>query len=334
MNRQKTLEKASNYAENAANQNCEFVVLGGEACVAGYSYWLELTDGARFNSRIQKEFFAEYSNQAVVIERGDLNILCDLAREKRIAIYVGIVEKPAERGESLYAALVFINQNGEIKSVQRNLVPTYEERLVWANGDGNGLCVHNVGAFTVGGLNCWENWNPLARAALYGQGEDFHVCVFPGGIHNVDITKFIAKESRSYCVSGCSIMRREDFPSDTIHLDKILVNSPEILSTGGTCRAAPDGEWIIEPLGTQEKLVIAEINHQKVREERQNLDVAGNYSRPDVLQLKVDRKRQSILNFEDMIIPEFMEIHFACLFMNFIILMFGMIMNYQKIPKY
>ena len=299
MNREKTLEKALTYAADAANQDCEFVVLGGEACVGGYPYWLELTGGAQFNSTVQKEIFAEYSNQAVVIERGDLRIVCDLAREKRIAIYIGIVEKPATRGESLYAALVFIDQTGEIKSVQRKLVPTYEERLVWGNGDGNGLRVHAVGAFTVGGLNCWENWNPLARAALYGQGEDFHICVFPGSIHNVDITKFIAKESRSFVASVCCVMRREDFPPDTIHLDKILENAPEILSNGGTCLAAPDGECLIESLGTEEKLVIAEINHQKVREERQNLDVAGHYSRPDILQLKVNRERQEIVVIDD-----------------------------------
>ena len=300
MNRVKTLEKAVNYATDAANQDCELVVLGGEACVGGYPYWLELTDGARFNSKIQKEIFAEYSNQAVCIERGDLQIACDLAREKRIAIYIGIVEKPAERGESLYAALVFINQNGEIKSVQRKLVPTYEERLVWANGDGNGLRVHNVGAFTLGGLNCWENWNPLARAALYGQGEDFHICLFPGGIHNThDITRYIAKESRSFVASVSCVMKKEDFPENTIHLDKILENAPAQLSTGGTCLAAPDGEWLIEPLGTVEKLVCFELDHQKVREERQNLDIVGHYSRPDVLQLKVNRERQKNLNFEE-----------------------------------
>lgn len=299
MNAEKTLEKALKYAEDAANQDCELVVLGGEACVGGYPYWLELTDGARFNSKVQKEIFAEYSNQAVCIERGDLRSASDLAREKRIAIYVGIVEKPASRGESLYAALVFIDRDGEIKSVQRKLVPTYEERLVWGNGDGAGLRVHSLNAFTVGGLNCWENWNPLARAALYGQGEDFHICVFPGGIHNVDITKFIAKESRSFCASVCCIMRKEDFPKDTIHLDKILENSPGILSTGGTCLAAPDGEWLIEPLGTEEKLVIAEINHQRVREERQNLDISGHYSRPDILQLKVNRERQKIVMIDE-----------------------------------
>ena len=94
-------------------------------------------------------------------------------------------------------------------------------------------------------------------------------------------------------------MRKEDFPPDTIHLDKILANAPEILSTGGTCLAAPNGEWIIEPLATEEKLVIAEINHRRVREERQNLDIAGHYSRPDILQLKVNRERQKIILIED-----------------------------------
>lgn len=299
LNRRKTLEKAVKFAEEAAYQNCELVVLGGEASVGGYPYWLELTGGAVFNSRIQKEFFAEYSDQAVVIERGDLQSMCELAGDRQLAMYLGIVEKPAMRGESLYCALVFIDRNGRIKSVQRKLVPTYEERLVWGSGDGHGLQVHPVNAFTVGGLNCWENWNPLARAALYGQGEDFHVCVFPGGMHNVDITRFIAKESRSYVTSVCSVMRKEDFPPETLHLDKILENAPDVLSTGGTCLASPDGEWIIEPFGIGEKLFVAEIDHQKVREERQNLDAAGHYSRPDVLQLKVNRERQSILKIED-----------------------------------
>jgi nitrilase len=299
LDRAKTLEKALSYAENAAAEGCELVVLGGEACIPGYPYWPELTGGAEFNSPVQKEIFAEYSNQAVQIERGDLEKARVLAREKRLAIYVGVVEKPAERGESLYAALVFIDCGGEIRSVQRKLVPTYEERLVWGHGDGHGLRVHPAGAFTVGGLNCWENWNPLARAALYGQGEDFHVCVFPGGLHNVDVTRFIAKESRSFCASVCCVMRREDFPPGTPHLDRILETAPPVLSTGGTCLAGPDGEWLIEPVGTEEKLVVAEIDHQKVREERQNLDIVGHYSRPDVLQLKVNRERQKIVRFDE-----------------------------------
>ncbi|MBS1794929.1 MAG: carbon-nitrogen hydrolase family protein [Acidobacteria bacterium] len=299
MDRAKTLEKALGYAGEAADAGCELVVLGGEAAIGGYPYWLELTGGAQFNSPLQKEIFAEYSRQAVCIERGDLDAARTLARARRIAIYAGIVEKPAARGESLYASLVFIDRDGEIRSVHRKLVPTYEERLVWGHGDGAGLRVHALDAFTVGGLNCWENWNPLARAALYGQGEDFHICVFPGGVHNVEVTRFIAWEARSYCASVCCVMRKEDFPADTPHLERILENAPAVLSTGGTCLAGPDGEWLIAPVGTEEKLLTFTLDHRRVREERQNLDVAGHYTRPDVLRLTVNRERQQIVELRD-----------------------------------
>lgn len=300
LNRQKTLNRALKFAEDAANEGCELAILGGEACVGGYPFWLELTGGAVFNSLLQKEFFAEYANQAVQIERGDLQSLCDLAGDKKIAFYVGVIEKPADRGKSLYCSLVFIGQNGEIGSVHRKLMPTYEERLAWSIGDGNGLRVHKLGAFTVGGLNCWENWMPLARTSLYAQGEDLHVAGWPGSVRNThEITRFIAKESRSYVASVSCLMRKEDFPAETPHLDKILENAPDILTDGGTCLAGPDGEWVIEPLVNEEKLLTATIDHRRVREERQNFDPAGHYSRPDVLRLSVNRTRQTSALFKD-----------------------------------
>ncbi len=239
------------------------------------------------------------TRKAVVVERGDLDPLRAIAREASMALYIGIVEKPAERGESLYCSLVFIDQNGRIGSAHRKLVATYEERLVWGNGDGNGLRVHRVGDFTVGGLNCWENWNPLARAALYGQGEDFHVCVFPGGMHNVEVTRFIAEESRSFVTSVCSVMRPDDIPEDTVRRAEMIANAPEFLSTGGTCLAGPDGKWIVEPVPHEERMIVAEIDHARVREERQNLDPAGHYNRPDVLQLTVDGRRQAMVSWDE-----------------------------------
>ena len=42
---------------------------------------------------------------------------------------------------------------------------------------------------------------PLSRAALYAQGEDLHVAVWPGSTRNTrDITRFISVEVRSYVV--------------------------------------------------------------------------------------------------------------------------------------
>ncbi len=174
-------------------------------------------------------------------------------------------------------------------------MPTYEERLTWAPGDGNGLRTHSLGAFTVGGLNCWENWMPLARAVLYALGEDLHVAVWPGGTHNtIDITRFIALEARSFVISASGLMRKSDIV-DVPHRDQILANSDDLLANGGSCIAGPDGKWIVEPVSGEESLIVAELDHKQVRAERQNFDPAGHYSRPDVTQLQVNRSRQSTL---------------------------------------
>jgi len=60
--------------------------------------------------------------------------------------------------------------------------------------DGHGLRVFALAGFSVGGLNGWENWMPLARCALYAQGIDVHVACWPGNVRNTaDITRFIAR---------------------------------------------------------------------------------------------------------------------------------------------
>ena len=178
--------------------------------------------------------------------------------------------------------------------------PTYDERLTWAQGDGNGLQVHSLKQFTVGGLNCWENWMPLPRAALYGLGENLHIAVWPGSEHNTkDITRFIARESRSFVISVSSLMKKSDFPVDTPHLSKILEKSPDVLANGGSCIAGPDGEWIVHPVLNKDGLIYQTLDFNRVYEERQNFDVVGHYSRPDVTKLIVNRERQSTVEFND-----------------------------------
>lgn len=297
--RVKTLAKVCDSISDAAETGAQLVAFG-EALVPGYPFWIEYSKETAFNSPFHKAFHAEYIKQAVCIERGDLEAACNLARDKNIAVYLGIIERPSDRGESLYASIVYIDQQGKIGSVHRKLMPTYDERMTWSIGDGHGLRTHSLGAFTVGGLNCWENWMPLARTSLYVQGEDLHVAIWPGSKRNTNgITRFIALESRSFVASVSGLMRKEDLPDHLSGIEKVIENSPEFLANGGSCIAGPDGNWTIEPFCNEEKLLVATLDHARVREERQNFDPTGHYSRPDVLKLTVNRKRQTVASFED-----------------------------------
>ena len=171
LNKEKTIEKIEKSILDAAKENCELIVFG-EALLPGYPFWIALTNGVEWDSKTQKELHAHYVRNSITIEKGELDSICRLAKKNNIAIYLGIMERAQNRGgHSIYASLVYINAAGEIKSVHRKLQPTFDERLTWALGDGNGLQVHPLKDFTVGGLNCWENWMPLPRTALYGLGE-------------------------------------------------------------------------------------------------------------------------------------------------------------------
>lgn len=300
LDRAATTAKVIRAIHEAADAGAQLVAFG-EALLPGYPFWPEHTDGARFESALQKEFHAHYLEQAVQIEAGHLDPITEAARARRIAVVLGVIERPRDRGgHSVYASLVYIGADGSIGSVHRKLMPTYEERLVWSPGDGHGLRTHALGAFTVGGLNCWENWMPLPRAALYAAGEDLHVAIWPGNARNTrDITRFIAREGRSFVISVSGLMRREDVPSGVPQRDLLLERLPAMPADGGSCIAAPDGSWVVEPVAGEERVIVATIDHRRVREERQNFDPAGHYARPDVTRLIVDRTRQGTVQFED-----------------------------------
>jgi nitrilase len=249
---------------------------------------------------LQKEIHAHYLQEAVQIEAGHLKPVLDVAKAKGIAVMLGIIERPLDRGgHSVYCSRVHVSAQGEIQSVHRKLTPTYEERLAWSPGDGHGLQVHRVGAFTVGGLNCWENWSPLSRAALYAQGEDLHVALWPGNLRNTEpTTRFLAREARSYTLAVSGLMRKSDVPKDS-PVSAILTSCPDVMANGGSCIADPDGQWLVEPKAGGEELILATLDHRQVRRARQNFDQAGHYSRPDVTRLVVNRERQSLAQFID-----------------------------------
>lgn len=300
LDRTRTIDKVCTWIADAAGAGAE-VVAFGECLVPGYPFWLERTDGARFESPAQKQWHAHYLDQAVQVEAGHLARVAQAAADTRCAVVLGCYERPRDRGgHSGYASAVFVSADGVIAPPHRKLVPTYEERLAWAPGDGHGLRTHAVGPFALGMLNCWENWMPLPRAALYAMGEDLHVALWPGSVRNTtDITRFTAREGRSFVLAASALMRAGDIPDGLPAVDELRRTADPVMANGGSCIAAPDGTWVVEPVADHETLVMATVEHRRVREERQNFDAAGHYGRPDVTRLVLDRARQSTLEVRD-----------------------------------
>ena len=284
----------------AADENVELVAFG-ETFLSGYPFWVSRTDGARFAAADQKEAYAFYLDAAVELEGPELAQIAEAVRDLGVFTYLGITERGAgpARG-TVYCTLVAIDPVRGVVSAHRKLMPTYEERLVWGAGDGHGLRVHEVGPARAGGLNCWENWLPQARHALYAQGEDLHVAVWPGSAGLTrDATRFVALEGRSFVLSAGALLSPDDVSESFPIREAALEGAPEIMYDGGSCVAGPDGEWIAEPVSGEERLVIADVDLARVREERQNFDPTGHYARPDVFEVRVHRRRLDASTFDE-----------------------------------
>jgi nitrilase len=263
-----------------------------ETALSGYPTWLARTGGAAFDDPAQKRCHAAYLDCAVEAGGPELTALAEAARDLDVYLVAGLVERGSGRGRgSTWASLLRVSREHP-PILHRKLVPTHEERLAWAPGDAQGLCVRRHRGFGIGALNCWENWMPLARAALYEQGLEVQVQAWPGSpALTRDNARFVALEGRVYVVASSGVLRGRDIPADFPLREALVADEDQVLHSGGSRILAPDGTELAALDEPVEGIVSADLDLARLRGERQNFDPAGHYSRPELLRLEIDRRR-------------------------------------------
>jgi nitrilase len=181
----------------------------------------------------------------------------------------------------------------------RKLKPTGAERLIWGEGDGSTLRVLDTSLGRVGGLICWENYMPLARMALYGQGVQLYLAPTADARDTWQATlRHIACEGRCF-VLGCNqFVRKDMYPADLEGIEE-LENQPDTLCRGGSAIISPLGDYLAGPLFDAEGILVAELDLDDAARGKLDLDVVGHYARPDVFQLSVNRQPALPLKWDE-----------------------------------
>lgn len=288
LDRATTVAKACDLIAHAAAAGAR-VIAFPETWVSGYPVWLDAAPGAAlWDYPPAKAAFARLVASAVTVPGPDVITLGAAARAANAYVVVGVHELG---GSTIYASLLYFGPDGALLGVHRKLMPTYQERMLWGQGDGSGLIVLDTPYGNIGGLLCWEHWMPLARQAMHEMGETIHIAAWPHvhEMHQV-ASRSYAFEGRAFVIAAGAVLRRRDLPADLALLRDIPGEPDDFLQRGGSAIIGPDGRYLAGPVWETETVVTAEIDPRQVIEERLTLDVAGHYNRPDIFHFHVNRE--------------------------------------------
>jgi nitrilase len=285
LDREATTSKVAGLMREAAGNGAQLVVFP-ESFVPCYPVWLWAG-----RADVETDAFSRLYANAVDVPGAATACLSEAARSTGVALAIGVTEREStfSRG-TLYNTLLVFDSGGELVLHHRKLMPTYKERTVWGLGDGSSLVTVGLNGIRVGGLLCWENLMPLARQALYAQGEQIHLAptADTGAAWQASL-RHIAYEGRVFVVSCCQVLHRASFPDDPA-LTGFAADAGWLM-TGGTAIVSPGGDcdYLTGPVYGEETILYADLDLEAVVAAKHSFDVAGHYARPDVLELRINR---------------------------------------------
>lgn len=292
MDLEASTEKAVSLTLEAGEKGAKIVVFP-EAFIPAYPRGL--TFGTKVGSRShegRKDWFRYWDN-SIVVPSEETDKLGEAARKAGVYLVIGVIERDNENsGGTLYCSVLFFGPDGELLGVHRKLKPTASERLIWGEGDGSTLPVFDTPYGKIGALICWENYMPLARAAMYAKGVQIYIAPTADARDVWQATiRHIALEGRCFVLSSNQYVTKDMYPTDLACYDD-LASSPDEMSRGGSAIVGPLGDYIVEPVFGREEILYADLDIRDIAYSQFDFDVVGHYSRPDVFTLLVNEEKK------------------------------------------
>lgn len=285
-----TIAKAVRLTGEAAAQGAQLIVFPESFVPAyprGFSYGFVVGSRTMEGRRDWKIYY----DNSVVVPSADTDRLAAAAREANAYLCIGVTERDAVTC-TLYCTLLYFGPDGTLLGKHRKLKPTGSERLIWGEDDGSTLTAVDTEFGVVGGLICWENYMPLARAAMYQKGVAIYLAPTADNREEWQITmRHIALEGRCFVIGCNQYVTLDMVPAERFETRAELEKCPQDMCPGGSCIVNPFGQYVAGPLWNQEGILYADLDMGLVPLSRLDFDPMGHYTRPDVLELIVHEKK-------------------------------------------
>lgn len=280
LDREATTELLVRQVKEAASAGARLVVFP-EAVLPGYPDWVW-----RQPAWADRSWYDRLHDQAVDVPGEAVDRLGAAAREAAAWVVVGVTERV--RSGTLYNTLLYLDPEGQVAGRHRKLIATGGERTIW--GQGSDVTVVDAGFARVGGLICWENLMPLARAAVYELGVEIYLApTWDSSEAWIATLRHIAREGRVFVIGTNSCLRGSDVPRALPGADELYGDESDWMSRGNTTIVGPDGTILAGPLVGESGMLLATLDLADLRTARREFDVVGHYARPDLFRSPVAR---------------------------------------------
>lgn len=294
-------EKAAAWIDKAGTDGVDLLVFP-EVFLPGFPYWINC-----YPPLLQADMNTRYQRESVTVDGPEVALLVEASRRSRVSVVMGASERRVD-GRTCHNSAIFITPDTGVVGVHRKLQPTYAERYIWGQGDGSTLIAPQMPPGRVSALCCWEHTMNLARQAMIELQAQIHAALWPSlstlagfeGLADLQIEAMM----RNHAFTGGCFLVAAASPVDQGALDFLgnELGPQDFLQAGGGWSAIihPFGPDVAGPhTGSEETMLVAEVDLDDIHGAKQWLDGTGHYSRPEILHMVVDRRPMVTAEYEE-----------------------------------